>query len=311
MMGSRPNAGGPPDEILVRAALLDIVGIEDRDKLFTVDLYAEIEWQDPRLALPDQDASSLRTLPLSDIWTPRLTVINNRGLDSLLPEIATVDAQGNVVARLRVAGSLAVDLQLRDFPFDTQRLPIEIISYQYSPTEITFSEGSEFIVNLDELSGDGWDYSAALPERTVFRLKDNGAGAAGLTFALVAKRDSTFYLFTLALPMTLILFLAWMAHWLPVELVPPRMAAGSATVFSLIALGVSFRLTLPKITYLTIADRFSLFATVLVLLSLAVTVVTIRWASKDRQDDARRLAKRARIAFPFLFGLITVLAFVG
>lgn len=307
--GSRPNAGGPPDEILVHVGLLDIVGIEDREKRFTVDLYTEIRWQDPRLALPDTNSASLRTLPLSDIWTPRLTIINNRGLDSLLPEVATVDAQGNVVARLRVAGQLAVDLQLRDFPFDTQRLPIEIISYQYSPTEIVFSEGSELIANLDGISGDGWDYSAIAPERTVFRLRDDGRGAAGLTFAVVAKRDATFYLFTLALPMTLILFLAWMAHWLPVELVPPRMGAASATVFSLIALGVSFRLTMPKITYLTIADRFSLFATLLVLASLAVTIVTVRWASTDRKDAAERLARQTRLVFPFLYGIVVLLAF--
>ena len=309
--GSRPNAGGPPDEIDVRAGLLDIVEIQDREKLFTVDLYVEIGWLDPRLALPEPSATGLRTFPLDDIWTPRLTVINNRGLDSLLPELATVDAAGNVIARLRVAGPLAVDLQLRDFPFDTQRLPIEIVSYQYAPDEIVFSEDSELIATLDEFSGDGWNYSAVAPESTVFRLKDDGRGAAGLTFALTAERDPTFYLFTLALPMTLILFLAWMAHWIPVELVPPRMGTASATVFSLIALGVSFRLTLPKITYLTIADRFGLFATLLVLVSLAVTVVTIRWASSDRKDAAQRLAKQARIAFPLLYAVILFLTFAG
>ena len=309
--GDRPNAGGPPDEILVHVGLLDIVGVEDRDKLFTVDLYAEIRWQDPRLALSDPNAASLRAFPLSDIWTPRLTIINNRGLDSLLPEVATVDAEGNVVARLRVSGPLGVDLQLHDFPFDTQRLPIEIVSYQYPPSEIVFSEGSELIANLDEMSGDGWDYSAIAPERTVFRLRENSHGAAGLTFAVLAEREPTFYILTLALPMTLILFLAWMAHWIPVELIPPRMGTASATVFSLIALGVSMRLTLPKITYLTNADRFSLFATLLVLVSLAVTVVTVRWASKDRIDAATRLAKQARIAFPLLYGLIVVLAGAG
>jgi dolichyl-phosphate-mannose--protein O-mannosyl transferase len=109
--------------------------------------------------------------------------------------------------------------------------------------------------------------------------------------------------------MTLILFLAWMAHWLPVELIPPRMATASATVFSLIALGVSFRLTLPKITYLTIADRFGLYATLLVLVSLAVTVVTVRWASSDRKEAAQRLVKWARLMFPVLYGLIVFLTF--
>ena len=61
IIGSRPNAGGSPEVILVRTGLLDIVGIEDREKRFTVDLYIETEWRDPRLGIPDQDSSSLRT----------------------------------------------------------------------------------------------------------------------------------------------------------------------------------------------------------------------------------------------------------
>lgn len=306
----RPNAGGEPEEIVVRLGVLDIVGVNDREKQYVVDLFMEIAWHDPRLALPGASADSLRTLPMTDVWTPRLTVVNNRGLDSLLQEVVTVDGNGYVTGRLRLAGPLAVDLKLRDFPFDTQELPIEIVSYRYTPSEITFSEDSELIARLDEMSGDGWHYSALEPEPVVYRLREHGVGAAGLTFAIEAKRDATYYLFTLALPMTLILFLGWTAHWIPIQLVPPRMATASATVFSLIALGVSYRLTLPKITYLTIADRFSLFSTILVLISLAVTVLTIRWASTERKDDAERLAGYARVTFPILFVAVVILTFV-
>ena len=310
LVSVRPNAGGAPEEIVVRLGVIDIVGVNDREKEFTADLFIEIAWRDPRLALSDADADSLRTFAMTDVWTPRLTVVNDRGLDSLLQEVVNVDRNGNVVGRLRLAGPLAVDLALHDFPFDTQTLPVEIVSYRYTPSEIVFSEDSELIARLDEMSGDGWHFSALEPEPFVYRLRDNGVGAAGLRFAIEAERDSTYYLFTLALPMTLILFLGWMVHWIPVQLVPPRMGTASATVFSLIALGVSYRLTLPKITYLTIADRFSLFATLLVLISLAVTVLTIRWASTDRLDAAQRLAGQARVAFPILFGLVVLLTFL-
>jgi hypothetical protein len=102
-----------------------------------------------------------------------------------------------------------------------------------------------------------------------------------------------------------------MAHWLPVDVVPARMGTASATVFSLIAFGVSFRLTLPKIAYLTAADHFVLYSTSLVLISLAVIVVTIRWASTDRKEAAERLARQARVAFPVLYGLIVLLTFTA
>ena len=293
----------------MRLGLLDIAGIDNREQVFKVDIFVEVEWRDPRLAVGDDATEDLRTFAVGEIWSPRLLIVNNRGLEWLLPQVATVDRQGNVIARQRLAGTLAVDLELRDFPFDTQRLPIELVSYQYDASEIVFSENSELVARLDDLSGDGWTYSALEPEPFVYRLKDDGRGGSGIAFAVTAERGAAYYIFTLALPMTLILFLAWMTHWLPVEVIPPRMGMASATVFSLIAFGVSFRLTLPRIAYLTDADRFVLYSTLLVLASLALAVVTVRWVSTDRKDMAERMTRRARLAFPFLYGLVLLLTF--
>lgn len=307
LTGMRPNAGGKPEVITVRLGLLDIIEINDRAQTFDVDIFLEITWQDPRLALTDHAAGDLRRFALDKIWTPSLTIINNRGLKFLLPEAATVDRQGNVIIRRRITGPLAVDLDLRKFPFDRQCLPIELLSYQYSNSEVIFSEDSELVARLNDLGGEGWTYSALDLERFVYRLKEEGRGGSGLRFAVAAKRNPTYYIFTLALPMTLILFLAWMAHWLPVDIIPPRMGTATATVFSLIALGVSFRLTLPQIAYLTHADRFGLYSTLLVLASLAITVVTIRWASTDRKEAAECLARQARRVFPLVYALIVLL----
>jgi hypothetical protein len=142
-----------------------------------------------------------------------------------------------------------------------------------------------------------------------FRLKDEHRGASAFRFAIWAEREAAYFVLTLALPMTLILFLAWMVHWLPVDVIPARIGTASATVFSLIAFGVSFRLTLPKITYLTDADRFVLYSTLLVLVSLAVTVMSIRRVGAGQKAAAERLTGQARLAFPFLYVLIVVLTF--
>jgi hypothetical protein len=309
LAGTRPNAGGDPDAVTVRLGLLDIAEINDREQVFVADIFVQVEWRDHRLAVEDDTGGELRRYPLDDIWHPRLTIVNSRGLDRMLPETAMVDRQGHVVVRQRLAGHLAVDLHLRDFPFDKQRLPIDFVSYEYSPSEIVFSDTSELVARLDDLGGKGWTYEAEQPKRSVYRLRDDGRGGAQISFAVMAERQSAYYIFTLALPMSLILFLAWMAHWLPVDVIPPRMGTATATVFSLIAFGVSFRLTLPKIAYLTDADRFVLYSTLLVLASLAVTVTSIRWASTDRKAAADKLTRKARVAFPFVYGLIVLLTF--
>lgn len=300
----RPNSGGKAEEVTITLGLLDIVNIDNKTQVFEVDLFVEVRWFDPRLAADGADTSEYRTFALNEIWRPRLVIVNDRGLDTLLPEVVTVDRQGNVVLRQRVAGPLAVDLDLRAFPLDTQRLPIDIISYQYGPDELVFSDQSSMVARLEDLSGGGWVFSAVEPEMSVYRLRENGRGSSQLTFSVMAERQARYYVITLALPMTLILFLAWMVQWLPPDLVPARMGMASATVFSLIALGVSFRLTLPDIAYLTAADRFVLYSTLLVIASLAVTVASVRLVNKEKPEAAIRLTRQARWAFPFAYAAI-------
>ena len=311
LTGTRPNEGGEAEQVTLRVGVLDIAEIDDRQQVFTADIYFEISWRDPRLANANDAVAGPRTVALDDIWNPRLTIVNNRGLNVLLPEVATVDGEGQVIIRQRLAGPLAVQLDLREFPFDKQRLPIDVSSYQYSQAELVFSADSEMVARFDQLSGEGWTYDAIEPQRFVYRLKDDGRGVSGISFAISAKRNAAYFTLILALPMTLILFLAWMVHWLPVDVIPARMGTASATVFSLIAFGVSFRLTLPKIAYLTDADRFVLYSTLLVLASLAVTVIGIRQVGAGKQDAAERLARHTRRAFPLLYGLILVVILVS
>ncbi len=303
-IGSRPNAGGPAEVVTVRLGLIDIVEVDDRRQQFSIDAYVEVSWTDPRLVSSSPNRTEIRSLSAADIWTPRLLVLNDRGLDALLPDVVTVDHSGNVTLRQRLAGSLAADLELQDFPFDTQDLRIDIVSYLYSPEELVFAEDSNIIAQTDSFRSKGWWFGALAPEFSVFRIEESGAGTSLLRFTVQAERKSLFYILTLAMPMTLILFLAWLVHWLPPTVIPPRIAMSSATVFSLIALGVSVRLTLPAIDYLTRADRFVVFATLLLAVSLATTVLASTWASTDKLDAANRLSRRMRVLFPIAYAAI-------
>jgi hypothetical protein len=249
----------------------------------------------------------MRTFPLETIWTPGLTIVNDRGLSLMLPQVASVDDAGNVVVRQRISGQLAVDLKLQNFPFDTQRLQLDILSYRYPPSELQFSDEIPFVGNPASFSADGWQFDILHPEHSVFRVSKDGEGRSRLTLAVTAERKSAFFVLTLALPMTLILFMAWAVHWLQPDIIPARIGMSTATVFSLIALGVSFRLTLPQIDYLTQADRFVIYSTLLVLLSLGITVITTRWVSQDRADKAAQLTRFTRWAFPIIFALIAIL----
>jgi len=306
----RPNFGGDPTLVGVNFYLIDIDSIDDANKRFGIDFFLNVSWQDSRLAIPEsQRTGRSRTIPLDEIWSPRGLIVNDRGLRPQLPFVAAVDDEGRVQLRQRYAGQLAVDMDLREFPFDVQRLPIEIVSYQYSPDQLLFSSVAAIGLGERNPGADGWHFSLLEPEVGEFKLAAAGIVRPQLTFVLEARRDSFYILMTTMLPISLILFMAWTAFWLQPDIIPSRIGITTAAIFSLIAFGVSIRLSLPPVSYLTRTDIFLVGSMFMVFLALAVTVIGSRWANSDRMEKAQRLNAFARWAYAGLFGVVALTAY--
>ena len=309
LVAERPNATGTSTEIMVRVFLIDIDEIDDVRQRFNVDMFVNVAWQDPRLALPENERSGqIRTFPMSEIWTPRGLIVNDRGLKLHLPRVVDVDVLGNVVSRQRLSGELAVDLNLEEFPFDTQHLQIDIVSYQYSPEEIRFSRDAKIAANPEAFSVEGWSFSLLETKFGEFAVPAAGVVRPRMTFIVEAQRNAQYYLLTMFLPMSLIVFMSWTAFWIQPNVVPPRIAISTASIFSLIAFGFSIRLSLPRVSYVTRADLFVIGCTLLVFLALGAAVIGSRWASADRLEQAVRLNAAIRWIYVALFFVVATTA---
>jgi gamma-aminobutyric acid receptor subunit beta len=241
------------------------------------------------------------------MWTPRVLIVNDRGLKYHLPRIAEVDDDGNVMVRQRVSGKLSSDLAFREFPFDTQLLPVEIISYQYSPEEVVFSTDS-MVTGVEKFAVEGWNLKILEPSFDLFEVPAASATRPQLTVLLEAERLTKYYLLTMFLPMSLIVFMSWTVFWLQPDIVPSRIAISTASIFSLIAFGFSIRLSLPKVSYMTRADLFVMGCTLLVFLALAVAAISSRWVNSDRMERALRANVFMRWTYVLLYALVIVVA---
>ena len=220
-----------------------------------------------------------------------------------------VDDLGNMKYQNRLSGELKVDLEFQQFPFDVQRLPIDIVSYEYSTDEMQFSPDSAIVSQADTFSIEGWQLKLLEPIVDVFVVPADRTKLPRLTYIIEAKRDSEYYVLTMLVPMSLIIFMAWTVFWLQPNIVPPRISIATASIFSLIALGVSIRLGLPKVSYLTMADFFVLGCTLMVFIALGVAVIGSRWASSDRMEQALKLNAIARWVYMLLFVVVAFVAF--
>ena len=305
LIAERPSVGGESTEVTIGVYLIDIDEIDDVHQRFNVDMFVNIAWRDPRLALPEQERSGqVRTFAMTEIWTPRGLIVNDRGLTPKLPRVVDVDVLGNVVSQQRLSGELAVDLNLKDFPFDTQQLPIQVISYQYSPSEVQFSHNARVAANTDGFSVEGWSFSLLEPDFGEFSVPAVGVVRPQITFVVKAQRNAQYYLLTMFLPMSLIVFMSWTAFWIQPNVVPPRIAISTASIFSLIAFGFSIRLSLPRVSYVTRADLFVIGCTLLVFLALGAAVIGSRWASADKLERAIRLNAAIRWIYVGLFVIV-------
>ena len=310
MLSEIPSSDGKPLVVEVGVFIIDIDEIDDVSQRFSVDLFLEARWNDPRLALPELERKGLkRFMSLDEVWTPRAMILNNRSLTLQLRDGVEFDDLGNARILNRLIGELAADLEFEEFPFDTQRLPIDIVSYQYTVEEMQLSFSPPVASRAAEFSIEGWELKELEPELGVLVVPSDGSQLPRLTYAVEAKRASDYYVLTLLVPMSLIIFMAWTVFWLQPNIVPPRIAISTASIFSLIALGVSIRLSLPKISYLTRADVFVLGCTLMVFIALAIAVIGSRWASSDRMEQALKANAIARWIYLLLFVVVAFVAF--
>ena len=310
MLGERPSQNGEPTVVEVNLFVIDVDEVDDVKQTFSIDLFVVARWQDPRLALPETERrGKVRFMMIDDIWTPKILLINDRGLKNQLREGVDVDDYGNMTYKNRMSGELKVNLEFQKFPFDVQRLPIEIVSYEYSADEMQFTIGSTAIDQVDRFSIEGWQLKQLEPVIDVFVTPIDETRLPRLTYIIEAKRNSEYYVLTMLIPMSLIIFMAWTVFWLQPHIVPPRVAISTASIFSLIALGVSIRLGLPKVSYLTMADIFVLGCTLMVFIALGVAVIGSRWANSDRMEQALKINAVARWVYMLLFVVVALVAF--
>ncbi len=298
---TRPDPEGTPTAVTLAVFFVDVKTISNAEQSYTADFYLFGEWRDPRLAGEARSASLAGCrLKLDEVWNPSLAVVNQRFLRKSYPDTVVVDASGGVRYQQRFYGQLSSPLDLRDFPFDRQRLPVELMAVGYDPQQVSFAV-DERSGRRESFSVAGWSTELAEPRVEAEYVPAVDRELAAMHFGLDARRHSDYYLWKMLVPLSLTIFMAWTVFWIEPKNVGPQIGISTATVFTLIAFQFSLGRLLPPVSYLTRADKFLLGATLLVFAALGEAVWTGKLADTEREDQARRIDRRARWIYAGLF----------
>lgn len=99
---SRPvTEDGKPTEVQVVGAVLDVDRIVSAEQNFTLNFYTIFRWLDPR---PAHAGPGSNIRDLSEVWNPRLTIINTQRYWANTRDEVEISPEGQVTYRLHVFG---------------------------------------------------------------------------------------------------------------------------------------------------------------------------------------------------------------
>lgn len=291
---TRPAPEAGPTAVRVGVYVIDVTHVQEVEKTFTGDVHFSLRWEDPRLSA-DALGRSLAGCPLEldDIWDPAVLIVNLRSADRIESPLLSVDESGNVLYRERFYGTFTASLDLHDFPFDQQVLPITTVA-RSSPEEVVLRADSTRLGMVDSLSISGWSVRQGEVSAEAFAVPGLGVSLPRFEQRLLARRDSAFWLLRALLPLGIVLLMASVVFWIDPIVYPRQVGFAFTSILTLIAYQFSISISMPEISYLTRFDRFIIGASLLVLLTALEAVVAGSLANGGRVEAARRMNRWAR-----------------
>jgi hypothetical protein len=306
---ARPDPEGMPTEMTVGAYLLDLQHINDAEQTFSADFFFVMAWRDERLLNVAGRSLAGCRLPMESIWAPRVVILNERTTSKSFEDRVDVGPDGHLEYSQRFRGVFTNRLDLRDFPFDRQTLSIRVVLGRTRAEDVTFLL-DERTGRAEEFSIADWTVTGSSVEYEPFGLPTAERRYPQVTYRLEVRRNRAYYAQKVFLPLILIVCMSWAVFWIDPKLVPPQIGISTSAVLTLIAFLFSLAYTLPRLSYLTRADRFVMGATVLVFFAFGEALVSTGLAGRGREETALRIDRLSRLVFPAIFGAILLYSLV-
>lgn len=308
----RPDPQGTPTVVNIELYVIDVNQIKDANQTFLTDFIFTLDWKDPRLSEASLGKSlEYCRIDINSVWNPAINLVNmSWPIKTFYDDVVTVDAEGNVQFYQRTLGFLESPLNIEKFPFDRQILPITFASIDYNPRQLTLKVDSKDSGMREKLSIVGWDINPELG----FENKNESVPVLGevplVEFQISAKRVSSYFVLLFMFSLSLIVLMAWCVFWIDPSQLGPQIGISTASVFTLIAFRFAISNQLPKVSFLTVMDKFVLFSTILIFLALGESILVSRIARQGNESLARKIDSTARWVYLGFFAILLLYIFI-
>jgi hypothetical protein len=150
----------------------------------------------------------------------------------------------------------------------------------------------------ERLTLQGWRVGEPRARTTVAERSGRVGSYARFDVELDLARNWTYYAWKLGLPLTLIVLMAYGVYFIPASAAAQQVGLGMTAMLTLIAYMLALSGGLPKISYLTRADRFFVGSAILVFLGLVKALTTITLAQGPHAGRVEAANRWGRWLYP-------------
>jgi hypothetical protein len=288
--------------------------VDEAHEQFRVGGFALASWRDARLAFGSRAEEKTRVYAQDQIWTPGFQLLNASAPPTIQATIRVLpDGQVEYVGRF--VATLSTRFGLRRFPFDYEDLQILVSPFSSGAVRIDLKADKQLtqLVRGPVFELEQWNvfgissYENTVSVGDVFRLDQ-------IEFRIHARRRSMFYVWTIILPLCVMLLVAWSTLWIAPSHFAQQLSLTMPTFISVIAFSYAMAFTLPRVPYLTFMNAFFLSVYIFVFFSVVEVIVmySIRHAGNEPLAEAAH--RKARWFLPLsyltLIGAILLIFFV-
>ena len=229
----RPDPEGQPTKVTIGVLIADVTRVDDVGQAIEGDFFVRLSWVDKRLAGLD-GCRFHRT----KVWFPQVTLLNSNRLTTtriFAADQVHIGENGSVEHFQRYYGSISTYHQLQRFPFDRHLFRLNMADLDYRSHELSFVVDEVFTRAANLLNVPDWTVHSVTGVASDNFIEEFNAAFSLLTVEIDLSRDSSFYVWKVLAPLTLIVMMSWVVFWIDPEKFGPQIGLSVTAMLTLIA----------------------------------------------------------------------------
>ncbi|KAM5193846.1 neuronal acetylcholine receptor subunit alpha-9 [Mantella aurantiaca] len=262
--------------VTLQITLSQIKDIDERNQILTAYLWIRQGWYDAYLTWNRDDYDGLDSIriPSNMVWRPDI-VLYNKADDEFSEPI-------NTNVGLRYDGKITWDtpaitksscvVDVSYFPFDEQQCNLTFGSWTYNGNQVDIINAmdtgdlSDFVENVE------WEMQGMPAVKNVITYGCCSEPYPDITFTLILKRRSSFYIFNLLIPCVMISFLAPLGFYLPADS-GEKVSLGVTVLLALTVFQLMVAESMPPSESVPLIGKYYIATMTMITASTALTII--------------------------------------